>query len=161
MKRILLTASLIVLFISTAYTREFVASGKSFTALGDYKIEKADKPFTMNGKELRTYIISYQNSPLEVTVVISKGKNCQNYLVLSDKLSVQYVCNEYYFGVEKLEKTAIKGGYATSDDALNRSEYFRQKLICPGKNGEIQNAQLIASYFPMLIKETGMSNATM
>jgi len=161
MKRMLFAALLIIAISSTALARDFVASGKSFTALGDYKIEKADKPFTMNGEELRTYIISYQNSPMKVTVVISKGKNCQNYLVLSDKLSVQYVCNEYYFGVEKLDKSTIKGGYATSDDALNRSEYFRQKLICHGKNGEILNTQLIASYFPVLIKDTEKSGANM
>ena len=148
MKRMLFAALLIIAISSTALARDFVASGKSFTALGDYKIEKADKPFTMNGEELRTYIIS-------------KGKNCQNYLVLSDKLSVQYVCNEYYFGVEKLDKSTIKGGYATSDDALNRSEYFRQKLICHGKNGEILNTQLIASYFPVLIKDTEKSGANM
>jgi hypothetical protein len=98
-------------------------------------------------------VISYQNSPMEVKVVIRKDKTCKNYIVLSDKLSVQYVCNGDYFGVQKLEKSLEKEGYATSDEALNRSEYFHQKLIAQGKQGEIEAARLIAAYFPMLIKE--------
>jgi hypothetical protein len=160
MKRLFFTAILIIAISCAAVAREFVASGKSYTALGDYKIEKADKPFTMNGKELRTYVISYQNYPMEITVVIKKGNNCQNYIVLSDKLSIQYVCNDSYFGVEKLDKSARKEGFTTSDAALNRTEYFRQKVLCPGNQGEVLNTQLIASFFPMLLKEQGEPVAT-
>ena len=83
------------------------------------------------------------------------GLGNKNYFVLSDKLSVQYVCNENYFGVEKLGKSLEKEGYTTSDAALNSFEYFHQKVIAPGKRGEIENTQLIAAYFPMLIKNTG------
>jgi len=154
MKRLFFTALLIIAIGGTAVAREVVASGKSFTALGDYKIEKADKPYTIDGKEFTTYIISYQNSPMEVTVVIREGRDCQNYLVLTDKLSIQYVCNDYFFGIERLDKSARKEGLSTSDAALNRTEYFRQKVLCPGKKGEVLNMQLIASYFPVLIKES-------
>lgn len=153
MKRIIFTVLLIVALSAASFSREFVASGKSFTPLGDYKIELADKPFTIKGKELKTYIISYQNSPLEVKVAIKKGTGCLNYVVVSDQLSIQYVCNENYFGVQKLDKSMRKEGYVTSDNALNRTEYFRQKVICDGEKGEIVNTQLIASYFPMLIKD--------
>jgi hypothetical protein len=161
MKRMFFAALLIIAFGTASFAREFVASGKSFTALGDYKIEKADKPVIINGEELKTYIISYQNSPMEVTVVIKEGKDCLNYIVLSDKLSVQYVCNDSYFGVEKLDRSLRKEGYTTSDEAINRTEYFRQKVISPGKNGEVFNTQLIASYFPMLIKDAGEPVANM
>ena len=154
MKRLIFAALLIIAISSAAIAREFVASGKSFTALGDYKIEKADKPYSMDGKEFMTYIISYQNSPMEVTVVIKESKDCQNYMVLSDKLSIQYVCNDNFFGVERLDKSARKEGLSTSNAALNRTEYYRQKVLCPGKNGEVMNTQLIASYFPMLISES-------
>jgi hypothetical protein len=154
MKRIVLGALLIAAFSSASFSREFVAGGKSNSALGDYKIEIADNPVVIDGQVLKTYVISYQNSPMEVTVVIKKGKNCKNYIVLSDKLSVQYVCNESYFGVEKLDKSLENEGYKTADESLNRSEYFHQKVIAPGMREEIENAHLIASYFPMLIKET-------
>jgi len=154
MKRMFFAALLIMVISSAALAREFVAGGKSFTALGDYKIEKADKPVIINGQELKTYIISYQNSPMEVTVAIKKGDQCLNYVVLSDILSVQYVCNESYFGVEKLDKSLKMEGLSTSDVNLNRTEYFRQKVLTHGKNGEVFNTQLIASYFPMLIQNS-------
>ena len=154
-------ALLIIVLSAASFAREFVASGKSFTALGDYKIEKADKPVVIDGEELKTYIISYQNSPMEVTVVIKKGDNCLNYIVLSDKLSIQYVCNDDYFGVEKIDRSLRKQGFSTTETALNRTEYFRQKVISPGKGTEVENAHLIASYFPMLIKGTEESVANM
>ena len=161
MKRMIISALLVVAISTASFSREFVAGGKTHSALGDYKIEIADNPVTINGEQLKAFIISYQNSPMEVKVVIQKGKKCKNYLVLSEKLSVQYVCNENYFGVEKLDKSLEKEGYTTSDTALNRGEYFHQKVLAPGKRGEVENTQLIAAYFPMLIKETNEALATM
>jgi hypothetical protein len=153
MKRMFFAALLIVAFSSASFSREFVAIGKTHSALGDYKVEIADNPVTLNGVQLKTYIISYQNSPMEVKVVIRKDKKCKNYIVLSDKLSVQYVCNGDYFGVQKLDKSLQKEGFTTSDEALNRYEYFHQKLIAQGIQEEIIATQLIAAYFPQLVKE--------
>ncbi len=154
MKRMFFAVLMVITVSSAGFTREFIASGKSYTSLGDYKIEIADNPVILKGNEYKTYIISYENSPMEVKVVIKKGNNCLNYIVLSDKLSVQYVCNDNYFGVKKLEKSLIRQGFVTSDNFLDKSEYYRQKVITHGQNGEIFNTQLIASYFPMLIKES-------
>lgn len=152
MKRVLI-AGLLMLALSTAsFSREFVAAGKTHSALGDYKIEMADKPVTINGEELKAFVISYQNSPLEVTVVVKKDKKCKNYIVLSDKLSVQYVCNGNYFGVQKIDKAMELTGYSKSEEALDRNQYFHQKLITPGTITETESTQLIAAYFPLLIK---------
>jgi hypothetical protein len=153
MKRMFFAALLLVAFSSASFSREFIAGGKTYSALGDYKIEIADNPVIINGEKLKTYLISYQNTPMEVKVVIMKGKNCKNYIVLSDRLSVQYVCNENYFGVEKLDKALAKEGYVTYDEFLDRSAYFHQKVLAPGMRAEVDNAHLIAAFFPMLIKE--------
>src|SRR5512138_2498264 len=113
MKRMIL-ATVLILFIGTvAFARKFVADGKSHTALGNYKIELADNPVPMKGTDCKAYIISYENSQMEVTVVVSKERKCKRYIVLSDKLSVQYVCNADYFGVEKLDKSFELNGYRT------------------------------------------------
>jgi hypothetical protein len=159
MKRLLIAALLMTAIGTASFSREFVAAGKTHSSLGDYKIELADKPVTINGEELKAFIISYQNSPMEVTVAIRKDKKCKNYLVFSDPLSVQYVCNGAFFGVQKLDKSMEKEGYNTSDAALNRSEYFHQKLIVSGQTDEVENTKLIAAYFPLLIN--GETLATM
>jgi len=151
MKRMFFLALLTLAFGSATYARELVAEGKTHSALGDYRIEKADKPVIINGEELKAYLISYQNSPMEVTIVIRKGEKCKNYIVLSDRLSVQYVCNENYFGVEMLDKSLVIEGIKPTEAGLDRSEYFHQKKLAPGKRGELENTQLIAAFFPMLV----------
>jgi hypothetical protein len=156
MKRTIIITLLIIFMSSAAFTREFVASGKTHSALGDYRIELADETVTVNGVELKTFVITYENSPMEVTVAIKDDPDCRNFIVLSDKLSVRYVCNEYYFGVEMLNEAlqTDQGEFTTSVMNLNRSEYFHQKVIsCEGK-GEVENTQLIAAYFPMLLKNS-------
>lgn len=144
--------SVLIVFISTvSFARKLVAEGKTFTELGNYKIELADNPVNLKGVDCKAFIISYENSPMEVKVVVSKDRKCRRYVVLSDKLSVQYVCYGTYFGVEKLDKTFESEGYRTSDSALNRGEYFHQKVISQGMLGELQNTQLIAAFFPRLL----------
>ena len=160
MKKIYFTALLMVAFSCASFSGEFVAAGKTYSKLGDYKIEIAENPVIINGESIKAFVISYQNSAMEVNVAITKDKDCDKYLVLSGKLCLQYVCNANYFGVEKLDKSFELDGYATSDAALNRSEYFHQKVIAPGKSNEIDNIQLIAAYFPMLLKETNENVAS-
>jgi hypothetical protein len=160
MKRMMLAAVLILAFSTASFARKLVAEGKTFTELGNYKIELADNPLTVNGENCKTYIISYANTPLEVTVVICKDRKCKKYIVLSDELSVQYVCNANYFGVELLEKSFEKTGFRTSASALNRSEYFKQKKISHGRGDELENTQLIAAFYPMLLNDRSEIVAT-
>jgi len=155
MKRILIAGILIVAFSTASFARELVAEGKTYSALGDYRIEMADNPVIINGAEFKSFLISYQNTSLEVKVAVKKEHNCKRYIVLSDKLCVQYVCSENYFGVERLDKSFEKDGYATSDVALDRNEYFHQKVLTSGMSCELDNTRLIAAYFPMLIKNNG------
>jgi hypothetical protein len=151
MKRIFLATALIFAVSLTSFGRKFVAEGKTYSALGNYTIEMADNPVSLNGKELKAFVISYANTKMEVTVAFDKNRKGMKYYVISDNLSVQYVCNGGYFGVAKLDKELEKDGYKTSDSALNRGEYFHQKIITTGSNCDLENAKLIAAYFPMLI----------
>lgn len=153
MTRIYLSAVLILLMSTASFARKLVAEGKTCTALGNYRIELADNPATVKGEDCKTYVISYENTLMEVTVVICNDKKCRRYITTSDILTVQYVCNNNYFGVEKIGKELEDEGFRTSDSGLNRAEYFHQKVIAPGQGDELSNTQLIASYFPMLINE--------
>jgi hypothetical protein len=153
MKRMLFAALLTAVVCNASIAREFVAEGKTYSALGDYRIELADKQVVLKGAEITTFVISYQNTPLEVKVAVKKDHDCRKYIVLSDKLSVQYTCNADYFGVERLDRSFEKDGYFTSDENLDRNEYFHQKVLCSGQGSELDNTRLIAAYFPLLIKD--------
>jgi len=152
MKKVLIAATIMLALSTASFSGQVVTEGKSNSKLGDYQIAIADNPVTLNGEALKTYVISYKNSPLQVTVAVKKEKDCKKYIVLSDKLSVQYICNGNYFGVQKLDKSSQIDGFASSDEALNRSEYFHQKVLASGKTDEIESTQFIASYFPLLLK---------
>jgi hypothetical protein len=151
MKRIILTALLIVSVCVTSFARRLVAEGKTYSALGDYKIQVDDKLMTINGIEHLPFVITYANSDMEVRVAIDMEKKEKKYYVLSDNLSVQYVSNKDYFGVEELDEAFVKDGFKTSGDALNRIEYFHQQIITSGQSWKRDNTPLIAAFFPMLL----------
>jgi hypothetical protein len=151
MKRLILVSALILAVSISTFARKLVAEGKTYSAIGDYKIEMSDKTVTLNGNEMKAFIITYSNSKMEVTVAFQKNRNGMKYYVLSDNLSVQYNCKDGYFGVARLDKGLLKDGYKTSDSALNRGEYFHQKVITTGSACDLENSKLIAAYFPMLI----------
>jgi len=151
MKRIFLATALIFVISLASFARKFISEGKSFTALGGYKIELADNPVTLMGKEMKAFIISYENTSMEVTVAFEKGRKGMTYYVISPGLAIKYVCNGSYFGVQKLGNELEKDGYKTSDSALNRSEYFHQKVLTTGGNCDLENSRLIAAFYPMLL----------
>ena len=110
-----------------------------------------NKSRMINGQEHKPFVITYENSNLEVRVAVDMDKEGKKYYVISDNLSVQYVANRKFFGVEKLAPELEKDGYKTSDAALNRVEYFHQKVITRGEGWRRDNTKLIAAYFPMLL----------
>ena len=119
--------------------------------MGNYKIEIDDKYMMINGKQHKPFVVTYGNSNLEVRVAVDMDKTGKKYYVISDNLCVQYVFNRKYFGVEKLSPEIEKDGFKTSDAALNRVEYFHQKVITTGQGWRRDNTKLIAAYFPMLL----------
>jgi hypothetical protein len=161
MKRMISLTVLILMACTVISAKNPVATGKTFSPLGDYQVVAADNPVPMKGKDCRAYEVKYENTPLEVTIVVCKDRGCKRYVVLSDKLSVQYVCNQSYFGVEKLNKTFESEGLKTSDDELNRVEYFHQRVIGSGQIDEVTATKLVAAYFPFLLKNADQLTAAM
>jgi hypothetical protein len=151
MKRFFLAAVLIFAISLASFGRKLISEGQSYTALGNYKIELADNPVMLMGKEMKAFIISYANTSMEVTVAFDKGRKGMTYYVISPDLAIKYVCNGSFFGVQKLGKELEGDGYKTSDSALNRSEYFHQKVLTTGGSCDLDNSRLIAAFFPMLI----------
>jgi len=160
MKKMILSLILVLSISAVSFSRVVLAEGKTYSALGDYKIEAADNPIQILGEDCKAYVIKYENTPMEVTVIVCKDKKCKKFIVLSDKLSVQYVCHPEYFGVERLDKSMEKEGYKTEDSALNRVEYFHQKVICPGTIPVLDATRTIAAFFPFLLNNEDKMVAT-
>lgn len=146
-------AAAFILICTASFSQKLVAEGKTWTALGDYRIEAMEQPVVINGKELESFRVSYQNTGLTATIAVDKTSKNKKYYVLSDNLSVQYVSNRNYFGLERLDKQLEKEGYKTSVEKLNNEQYFYQKIITRDKLSDRENLNLISAYYPFLLKD--------
>lgn len=161
MRKILLTTFAIITFcltLSAKENTETIAEGETHSALGNYKIDTSEKPFIVSGKKLNTYTISYDSSDIVVTIAIDKTSKGSNYYVISDALSVQYVCCDKSFGITKLDKIIEKEGYKTNKTALNKAAFSQQRILTDGKGSDLENTKLIASYFPLLLNNQDSLN---
>jgi len=154
MKRFITATVLIILCCTVSFATKVVAEGKTHSVLGNYRIESLDNPVMINGKELKAFTIFYENTGMKTTIAIEKTSKCKKYYVLTDQLSIQYVCNGNYFGVERLDKELEKEGFRTSNDDLDNFQYYHQKVLSCGTNTDLENTRLIAAYFPFLLKNT-------
>jgi len=154
MKRIIFAAALVMIF-TTSFARKI--EGKTFSTAGNYRIEKSADPVLLNGTEFKTYKIFYANTPMKVTVAVVKEKGSKKFVVISDKLSVQYVCNRSYFGVKKLDSIFKNEESMDDENNLNRSEFFRQKVLGTGGKNDREAIRFIAAYFPFLINDFGIT----
>jgi hypothetical protein len=145
MKRIILISGLIVAICFSSYGRKFVSAGDTHSPLGKYKIEVDDNYMMINGSQHKPYVVSFENTDMEVRVAVTMEKGCRKYYVLSDNLSLQYVSNRHYFGVEMLDGELEKDGFRTSTESLNKLEYFHQKAITGGEDSSYSSL-LSAAY---------------
>jgi len=155
MKRLITATVLILAFCTVSFAeKKVVAEGKTHSVLGNYRIESPESPVMINGKELQAFTISYENTGMKAIVAVEKSSKCRKYYVLTDNLSIQYVCNGNYFGVARLDKELEKEGYSTSNNDLDNTEYYHQKVLSCGDNDDLENTKLIAAYYPFLLRNT-------
>ncbi len=153
MKKIILTAVLILMVSMFTMASKIVSKGSSNSAFGNYKIEQLDDHMLIKGKELDKYLITYEKTDMKVLVVIDKQQKCKKYYVLTDQAPVQYECNGVYFGIKKLDNDLMAKGFTTCLDNLNREGYYHQKVIMSGQTATVDHLELIACYYPDLLKD--------
>lgn len=152
MKRAIVFGLLIV-FLTPLFSSDPVASGASNTRFGNYSIKLGDTPFTLTGKELKTYLITYDNSDIKILVVIDQTEEGTKFISISDTLTVQYYSKGDCFGIEPLSREYTNLGLSASISQLDRFQYFHQRVIISWNTNEVEKLTLIASYFPLLLKE--------
>jgi hypothetical protein len=153
MKKILFTTVMLLTVIFTSVGNPIIAEGQSNSSFGNYTITALDEHVTINGRELEKYLISYERTDTKVIVVVDSNERCKKYFVLSGELAVQYECNGTYFGITKLDKELTDKGFTTSQELLNKNEFYNQRVLVTGQTDTFMHLNLIASYYPGLFKE--------
>lgn len=140
--------------VSPVFAVDPVAEGETNHELGAYIIEKSNAPIISDARILTTYEVSYENSEMTVRIAVDNSdKKCRKFIVVSDNLAMQYDCNGRFFGVKMPEQNYVEDGISGSMINLDRSEYFKQKVLTQKNNTELEQVQLIAVFFPKLIKD--------
>ncbi len=154
MKRMISLIAIASILSLAGFSEASVAKGKTHSCLGNYIIEKAADPIFVDGVALKSFVVSYDNSDMTVTIGIDDSdKKCTTYIVKSDDLTVQYDCNGQIFGVNRVAKKYLDNGLETSDNLLNRSEYFHQKLLTQNEQTQLERVKLISVFYPKLVKD--------
>ena len=154
MKRLFYLLFIASFLTLTGYAKGPVAEGKTHCCLGNFVVDKAIDPIIVDGNALKTFIVTYENSDLDVRIGIDKSdKKCTRYIVVSDELEIMYLCNNKYFGVKRLAKEYLDDGMSTSDITLDREQYYHQKVITQLQKNELDHVKLISVYFPKLVKD--------
>ncbi len=157
MKRILILALSAFTIISLTLAAEVkapVAQGNTNSELGIYTIDKAAQFEMIKGEPLRAYQIWYENSPDSLTVAVEDCKDgITRFLVISEDLVIEYICNNNIFGARLIDKRFEAEGYSTSTENLDRQEYYHQKVITQKPLTETEYLSLISVFFPKLIND--------
>lgn len=161
MKKMISLILLTVVFSYAAMAENVIRKGETHSALGKYTIEKSDDFVVVNGMELPTYIISYENSEKSIRVAVDKDKKgkVKNFLVIGDDLSLQYKCQASSFGVSQLDEKYETAGIDSSTKELNLVEYYHQKVLTRANPTDRDCLGLIACYYPKLVTNYEMAFA--
>ena len=152
MKRVAALFSAIIIISLSTYAKAPVAEGSTFSELGRYVIEKSSAPLIYDGRILRTYDVTYENSDIKVRIAIDdSNRRCRNYIVVSDWLSIEYKCRNNVFGTVLLEEKYAEDGIPCCIELLDKEAYFRQKVITQNETNEIDRLMMISVFYPELI----------
>ncbi len=129
-----------------------VLSGNSLTSLGDYEITELDAE-VIDKETFRKFEIVYENGSTPVTILLNERKRCNDYIVRSNVMEVQYVCKKSGFGATAISNSQYRmlpeqtNNMFLSQEALNQQEKIVNSQVSVEKA-----LGLIACYYPALLK---------
>ncbi len=128
-----------------------VASGHSQTSLGEYQITELE-PETIDKDSFRKFQINYENGSAPITIHLNELSKCNEFIVRSNVMEIQYVCKKSGFGA-----TTVKNKYSIFPEQTNNmflsTEALRNQSKLTNRNISVEKALgLIACYYPALLK---------
>ena len=129
-------------------------TGSSLSEFGNYSIEAAKAPMTVDGQDLKTYELVYENANRAVQIGVLPAKNCTNFILKTDMFEIEYVCRNHVFGVKKISRSYAGISKEINEVVLDKVGYFAQRIITQNPKTEAELLGLIACYFPNLINES-------
>lgn len=131
--------------------------GNSNTNFGNYEIKELP-PVNENGETMRAFELTYENAHQPVLIYLDERSNCKDYIVRSKNLEVRYACKKSSFGVQLLSGKQMKYDPALNALFLSEDEFQNQKKISEGGLPISDALELIANFYPGLLKSKDLLN---
>ncbi|WP_462318425.1 hypothetical protein [Marinilabilia sp.] len=129
-----------------------VLKGKSLTALGEYQITEVGTE-NIEKETFRKFQVEYENGSAPVTILLNERKRCNDFIVRSNVMEVQYVCRKSGFGATPI----VNSNYRKLPEQTNRmflsQDALRNQKKLVNKQVSVEDALgLIACYYPLLFE---------
>ena len=132
-------------------------NGNSNSYLGEFQIQELE-PTLVHGQLMRTFEINYAKTDKTVMIFLEEGPNCRDYIVRSNNLEIKYVCKKSSFGVALLEYKQAKHNPDVNALFLSQKQFDCQQKLSDGRLPIPTALELIASYYPDLLKYKRLLN---
>jgi len=132
-------------------------NGNSNTSFGTYEIKELP-PVSVNGELMRTFELIYEKAQKSVIINLDERANCKDYIVRSKNLEVRYACKKSSFGVQLLSGKQVQYKPEINALFLSQDEFAKQQKISEGALPIASALDLIASYYPGLLKSPDLLN---
>ena len=131
--------------------------GNSNTFLGNYEIKELPQ-VVLKGESLRAFELTYEKAQKPVLIYLEERSNCKDYVVRSKNLEVAYRCKKSSFGVQFVPVKHQKYKPEINVLFLAQDEFQKQQKISDGQLPLETALDLIASYYPHLLKRSDLLN---
>jgi hypothetical protein len=118
-------------------------TGSSNTSLDQYQV-------TQIGENL--YELSYANGAANFTIEVCKSKTECCYLLRNEKIEIMYLCSENGFGMRRMPEKLKKIDTSVYKQMIDLLSFQQQSVISPSRKNEKQALELIACFFPNIVK---------
>jgi len=144
----------VVCLVTQARVKDAKAiTGSSLSEFGKYTIEQSDIPMRLNGEEVKTYELVYENTNRSIQIGVLPEKHCTNFILKTDMFEVSYVCKKGVFGVKKIDNDYANISKNINEAVLDKVAYYSQRVITQNPKTEEELLGLIACYYPGLINK--------
>jgi hypothetical protein len=141
MRTLLLILTFIVVSFVTIAAKPI--TGNSNTSLDQYQVIQI-------GENL--YELKYSNGAAIFTIEVCKNKNECCYLLRNEKIEIMYLCSEDGFGMRKMPEKLKKIDTSVYKQMIDLLSFQQQSVISPSRKNEKQALELIACFFPNIVK---------
>lgn len=148
-----LSVLFVMILLSSLSLSAATVVGETHSDLGRYWLKKAANHMTVDGTEIDTYSVHYDNLNTSVYIgIINKTQDCTEFIVKTDDFEVLYTCKNGKFGIKHLPSKYASRSIEENKNGLNMANFSSQKRISNTPQTKQEMLSLIAAMLPNVMQ---------